>query len=99
MHALIQNRTADDADYLFERAQAVRTRHYGRSVYVRGLEFEFTELSVKTTASTAGIRKSNRNANRYRLTKEQILSCCEMGYALGFRTFVLQGGEDGSIYG
>ena len=92
---LIQNRTADDADYLFERAQAVRTRHYGRSVYIRGL-IEFTNY-CKNDCFYCGIRKSNRNANRYRLTKEQILSCCEMGYALGFRTFVLQGGEDGSF--
>lgn len=52
---LIQNRTADDADYLFERAQAVRTRHYGRSVYIRGL-IEFTNY-CKTTASTAEYEK------------------------------------------
>ena len=50
---LIQNRTADDADYLFERAQAVRTRHYGRSVYIRGL----IAFIVKTTASTAEYEK------------------------------------------
>ena len=66
---LIQNRTADDADYLFERAQAVRTRHYGRSVYIRGL-IEFTNY-CKNDCFYCGIRKSNRNANRYRLTKEQ----------------------------
>ena len=52
---LIQNRTADDADYLFERAQAVRTRHYGRSVYIRGL-IEL-QIIVKTTASTAEYEK------------------------------------------
>ena len=63
---LIQNRTADDADYLFERAQAVRTRHYGRSVYIRGL-IEFTNY-CKNDCFYCGIRKSNRNANRYRLT-------------------------------
>ena len=54
---LIQNRTADDADYLFERAQAVRTRHYGRSVYIRGL-IEFTNY-CKNDCFYCGIRKSN----------------------------------------
>lgn len=92
---LIRNRTADDADYLFERAQKVRIRHYGRDVYIRGL-IEFTNY-CKNDCFYCGIRKSNKNAERYRLTKEQILSCCELGYSLGFRTFVLQGGEDGSF--
>lgn len=92
---LIRDRTADDADYLFERAQKVRIRHYGRDVYIRGL-IEFTNY-CKNDCFYCGIRKSNKNAERYRLTKEQILSCCELGYSLGFRTFVLQGGEDGSF--
>ena len=74
---LIQNRTADDADYLFERAQAVRTRQYGRSVYIRGL-IEFTNY-CKNDCFYCGIRKSNRNANRYRLTKEQI-DCIQKYY-------------------
>ena len=90
---LIQNRTADDADYLFERAQAVRTRHYGRSVYIRGL-IEFTNY-CKKDCFYCGIRRSNSNAHRYRLSKPVILDCCRSGYELGFRTFVLQGGEDG----
>ena len=68
---LIQNRTADDADYLFERAQAVRTRHYGRSVYIRGL-IEFTNY-CKNDCYYCGIRCSNKKANRYRLSEEDIL--------------------------
>lgn len=69
---LIRDRTADDADYLFERAQKVRIRHYGRDVYIRGL-IEFTNY-CKNDCFYCGIRKSNKNAERYRLTKEQILS-------------------------
>ena len=80
-------------DFLFERARAVRDAHYGRKVYIRGL-IELTNY-CKNDCLYCGIRKSNASCERYRLTKEQILSCCESGYALGFRTFVLQGGEDG----
>lgn len=71
----------------------VRHEHYGNDVYIRGL-IEFTNY-CKNDCLYCGIRKSNCNANRYRLTKEQILDCCHAGYNLGFRTFVLQGGEDG----
>lgn len=90
---LIRGRTPQLAEYLFERARAVRIRHYGRDVYIRGL-IEFTSY-CKNDCFYCGIRRSNKSAERYRLTKEDILSCCESGYALGFRTFVLQGGEDG----
>lgn len=78
--------------YLFERARAIRDREYGRNVYIRGL-IEFTNY-CKNDCYYCGIRKSNREARRYRLSKEEILSRCEHGYDLGFRTFVLQGGED-----
>ena len=78
-----------------KRANILREQNFSNRIYVRGL-IEFTNY-CKNDCFYCGIRKSNRNANRYRLTKEQILSCCEMGYALGFRTFVLQGGEDGSF--
>ncbi|HOJ11378.1 MAG TPA: [FeFe] hydrogenase H-cluster radical SAM maturase HydE [Clostridiales bacterium] len=90
---LINNRTADIAEYLFENARRVRIENYGRDVYMRGL-IEFTNY-CKNDCYYCGIRKSNCNAERYRLTKEQILDCCAQGYELGFRTFVLQGGEDG----
>lgn len=90
---LIRGRTPELAEYLFRRAREVRIRHYGHSVYIRGL-IEFTNY-CRNDCLYCGIRRSNQNAVRYRLTKEQILSCCECGYHLGFRTFVLQGGEDG----
>ena len=90
---LIENRTPELAEYLFEQARQVREEHYGKDVYIRGL-IEFTNY-CKNDCLYCGIRKSNRNADRYRLTKEDILNCCKHGYELGFRTFVLQGGEDG----
>ncbi|HIZ74309.1 MAG TPA: [FeFe] hydrogenase H-cluster radical SAM maturase HydE [Candidatus Mediterraneibacter stercoravium] len=89
---LIENRTPALADYLFRRAREIRIRYYGKEIYIRGL-IEFTNY-CRNDCYYCGIRKSNRSAVRYRLTKKQILSCCETGYRLGFRTFVLQGGED-----
>ncbi len=90
---LIRERTPAASEYLFELARAVRIQHYGHSIYIRGL-IEFTNY-CRNDCYYCGIRKSNPNAQRYRLSKEDILSCCEQGYDLGFRTFVLQGGEDG----
>ena len=82
----------DDIDYLTERAKCIRDDIYGKRVFIRGL----IEISnyCKNDCYYCGIRRSNKNAQRYRLSKEQILSCCENGYELGFRTFVMQGGED-----
>ena len=77
---------------LAEEAVRLRKLYYGDKVYARGL-IEFTNI-CKNDCLYCGIRRSNRKADRYRLTKEEILSCCETGYGLGFRTFVLQGGED-----
>ncbi|HPU45062.1 MAG: [FeFe] hydrogenase H-cluster radical SAM maturase HydE [Clostridiaceae bacterium] len=90
---LIDGRNPELAEYLFEKARDVRIRHYGYDVYIRGL-IEFTNY-CRNDCYYCGIRRSNREAERYRLTKEQILECCSTGYDLGFRTFVLQGGEDG----
>lgn len=90
---LIENRTPELAEYLFGQARKVREKYYGKDVYIRGL-IEFTNY-CKNDCYYCGIRKSNPNAKRYRLTKEEILECCRQGYDLGFRTFVLQGGEDG----
>lgn len=87
---LIDHQGEDTA--LFEAADQVRREHYGTDVFLRGL-IEFTNY-CKNDCYYCGIRRSNRCAERYRLTTEQILSCCENGYAMGFRTFVLQGGED-----
>jgi len=80
------------ADTLFERAVRVRKQQYGNTVFVRGL-IEFTNY-CKNDCYYCGIRCSNRKAQRYRLDETQILDCCKEGYALGYRTFVLQGGED-----
>lgn len=77
---------------LTEEAVRLRKKYYGADVYTRGL-IEFTNY-CKNNCYYCGIRKGNRNVKRYRLTKEEILECCERGYELGFRTFVLQGGED-----
>ena len=75
-----------------KEAVRLRKKYYGVDVYTRGL-IEFTNY-CKNNCYYCGIRKGNRNVERYRLTKEEILECCERGYELGFRTFVLQGGED-----
>ena len=77
---------------LYKKADSVRREYYGTDVYIRGL-IEFTNY-CKNDCYYCGIRKSNTTAERYRLSKEEILSCCKNGYELGFRTFVLQGGED-----
>ena len=91
-HRLLANRSEETDQYARELANQVRQEVYGNKIYVRGL-IEFTNY-CKNDCYYCGIRKSNRNADRYRLTEEEILACCENGYELGFRTFVLQGGED-----
>lgn len=80
-------------ELLKQRADSVRQEIYGTNVYIRGL-IEFTNY-CRNNCYYCGIRKDNCNAVRYRLTVDEIISCCEEGYKLGFRTFVLQGGEDG----
>lgn len=90
---LIRNREPRLDRYLFQRADAARRAVYGPDIYIRGL-IEITNY-CKNDCIYCGIRNSNKNAARYRLTAEQILACCKSGYQLGFRTFVLQGGEDG----
>jgi len=87
----IISHTGDDAA-LYALADKVRRTHYGNKVYIRGL----IEVSsyCKNNCLYCGIRASNANAQRYRLGKDDVLSCCKEGYMLGFRTFVLQGGED-----
>ncbi|MEA5073079.1 MAG: [FeFe] hydrogenase H-cluster radical SAM maturase HydE [Eubacterium aggregans] len=78
---------------LAQSARRVCEAHYGKAIYIRGL-IEFTNY-CKNDCYYCGIRRSNAKVARYRLTKDDILSCCAAGYTLGFRTFVLQGGEDG----
>ena len=79
-------------EYLFEQARKVREEIYGRDVFVRGL-IEFTNY-CRNNCYYCGIRRENSNVLRYRLSEEEIIACSDMGYELGFRTFVLQGGED-----
>lgn len=86
---------ADDSQqelYLFEKARRKKEEVYQDKIYIRGL----IELSnyCKNNCLYCGIRAVNTAIERYRLSKEQILDCTRYGYELGFRTFVLQGGED-----
>ncbi len=92
---LIDSRNEEIASLLAERAVKIRKEIYGNDIYIRGL-IEISNI-CKNNCLYCGIRGSNRNCERFRLTKEQILSCCENGYSLGFRTFVMQGGEDMSF--
>ncbi len=78
---------------LYASARAVRQEHYGKKIFARGL-IEFSNY-CKNDCYYCGIRRSNKDACRYRLTKEQIMTCCDSGYKMGYRTFVLQSGEDG----
>ena len=78
--------------YLREKAREKADKIFGKYIFMRGL-VEFTNY-CKNDCIYCGIRKSNKNAERYRLNKKEILECCKVGYDIGFRTFVLQGGED-----
>lgn len=90
--SLIRDRTPELAEKFAARAVELRRQVYGDRVFVRGL-IEFTNY-CKNDCLYCGLRRSNRQAQRYRLQSEQILECCREGYGLGFRSFVLQGGED-----
>ena len=90
---LLEAPTPELTEYLKKSAREITDRFFGRQVYVRGL-IEFTNI-CKKDCYYCGIRKSNSCVERYRLTEEEILSCCKEGYESGLRTFVLQGGEDG----
>lgn len=92
---LITHRTPDEAGLLAAFALVQKQQIYGNDVYIRGL-IEVSNI-CRNDCLYCGIRKSNAKCDRYRLTKEDILECCAEGYALGFRTFVMQGGEDGSF--
>lgn len=90
---VIENREKDAEEFIFQLAGDIRQQQFGNQIYTRGL-IEFTNY-CKNNCYYCGIRRDNQKAERYRLMPEQIMECCEKGYALGFRTFVLQGGEDG----
>ncbi|MFR4584713.1 [FeFe] hydrogenase H-cluster radical SAM maturase HydE [Clostridium cadaveris] len=89
---LIDNLNNEDKEYLVEKAHETRMRTYGDIVYMRGL-IEFTNF-CKMDCVYCGIRRSNKNADRYRLTYEDIMECADIGDKLGYKTYVLQGGED-----
>ena len=92
LYTLLSKCTADDLAFINEKAREVTFRHFGNRIFIRGL------IEVGNCCHNdclyCGIRRSNRNIERYRLSQETILACCREGYELGFRTFVLQGGED-----
>ena len=89
---LIREISDGDMPYLFDAARETARSRFGNRIYTRGL-IEFTNY-CRCDCYYCGIRRSNRQTERYRLTQEEILACCRAGYALGFRTFVLQGGGD-----
>lgn len=89
---LIENRSEEVAKYAAQNAVTARQSVYGKEVYIRGL-IEISNV-CKNNCLYCGIRCGNPDCSRYRLTEEDVLSCCDEGYSLGFRTFVLQGGED-----
>ena len=91
--ALLTMRDPEDVDYLMTQARRVAQQQFGRKIYLRGL-IELTNV-CRNDCLYCGIRRSNRHINRYTLHREQVLASCEQGYQIGFRTFVLQGGEWG----
>lgn len=92
LYTLLTERDEETDRYLQQQAVEQAQQHYGKDIYIRGL-IEFTNI-CKNNCLYCGIRRDNHVVERYRLSKEDILNCCEQGYALGYRTFVLQGGED-----
>ena len=89
---LLDNLLEPLAQYTYKKARKTAQKYFGHRIYIRGL----IEISnyCKNDCLYCGIRRSNRYADRYRLNKDDVLNCCHAGYKLGFRTFVLQGGED-----
>ena len=89
---IINSNDPEELKLLLENARNMREKHFGKSVFIRGL-IEFTNY-CKNDCYYCGIRCSNKNLERYRLSIEEILNCCRTGDSLGIKTFVLQGGED-----
>lgn len=90
--ALLKNRDNSLKEYLLARSRAQALAVFGRGIYIRGL----IEISnyCRNNCYYCGIRRGNKGVHRYRLTAADIMACCRQGYELGFRSFVLQGGED-----
>ena len=91
--ALLLMRDPGDVEYLMAQAREVAQQQFGKGIFLRGL----IELSnvCRNGCLYCGIRRSNSHVAHYTLNREQIMACCEQGYGIGFRTFVLQGGEWG----
>lgn len=94
-HALFSTWTTADREFAAVHAKEIAQKKFGTRIYVRGL-IEFSNY-CKNDCLYCGIRRSNSCAERYRLTEDTILECCHAGYQYGFRTFVLQSGEDGAF--
>ena len=93
LERLFTEYTPEDADFAIELARQRTLERFGRKIWFRGI-VEFSNI-CKCDCHYCGIRCSNHNVSRYRLSPEDIFECCAEGYGAGFRTFVLQGGEDG----
>lgn len=93
LDTLLDTYTSDDQVYAAAKARRIAKQYFGNEIYIRGL-IECTNY-CRNDCYYCGIRRSNDGVSRYRLQKEAVLDCCQQGYELGFRTFVLQGGEDG----
>ncbi len=89
---LLSSYSAEDMAFAQKLARETAIKYFGNKIYIRGL-IEFTNI-CKQNCLYCGLRAENKNASRYRLAKDDIMECCREGYQLGFRTFVLQGGED-----
>ncbi len=85
-----------DRSYAAEKARGISRAVFGNKIYIRGI-VEFSNV-CRNDCLYCGIRRSNTNAQRYRLTDDEILECCDEGYGMDFRTFVLQSGEDYAAY-
>ncbi len=90
--SLLTGFTDEDRAFAAETARGISRNHFGNRVFIRGI-IEFSNY-CKNDCLYCGIRRSNPNAQRYRLTDDEILECCAEGYEIGYRTFVLQSGED-----
>ena len=90
---LFETYTEEDRTYAASMAREIAVENFGKNIFFRGI-VEFSNI-CKNDCLYCGIRKANGNVSRYRLTLDDIMACCEAGYNNGFRTFVLQGGEDG----
>lgn len=89
---LLDNIDENSKELLIKRANETRKKYYENKVYMRGL-IELTSF-CKKDCLYCGLRRHNKNADRYRLTLDEILECVRKGDKLGYKTFVLQGGED-----